>query len=33
MNWFENTRVELDEIAIAKLFCVVCMGIGLYGII
>ena len=33
MSWFENVNFELDEILIAKLFCVVCGGIGLYGIL
>ena len=31
MAWFEDGNFEIDEIAIAKLFCLVCMGIGLYG--
>ena len=32
MSWFnDNSSFEIDEIAIAKAFCVVCVGIGLFG--
>lgn len=31
MSWFNNSNFELDEIAIAKAFCAVCIAIGLFG--
>lgn len=31
MAWFRNSNFEVDEIAVAKAFCAVCVAIGLFG--
>lgn len=31
MSWFKNNQFEVDEIAVAKVFCAVCVAIGLFG--